>query len=159
MWIVLVMIMALAGASGINMSIRLGSNNPDGAKQAGHIGIWLCSLFSWAIGFFVWIKVEWFGKIFTNDEVFLKLFAECRTPFAITLVVMNMSVAIEKVPYAMGRTQAVFWMGLVASWGAQVPAVFLFTTFWRDDLVGLYTGMAVGYAVLVVLYSAIAFTR
>ena len=41
---------------------------------------------------------------------------------------------------------------------AQVPAVICFTSYWRDDLVGLYTGMAVGYGVLVILYSAIAFT-
>jgi hypothetical protein len=41
---------------------------------------------------------------------------------------------------------------------AQVPAVILCTTYWRDDLYGLFTGMAIGYAVLVVLYSFIAFT-
>jgi hypothetical protein len=41
---------------------------------------------------------------------------------------------------------------------AQVPAVLFLTTYWRDDLIGLYWGMAIGYFVLVVLYSAIAFT-
>lgn len=41
---------------------------------------------------------------------------------------------------------------------AQVPAVLFLTTYWRDDLIGLYWGMAVGYFVLVVLYSLIAFT-
>lgn len=41
---------------------------------------------------------------------------------------------------------------------AQVPAVLFLTTYWRDDLIGLYWGMAIGYLVLVVLYSAIAFT-
>ena len=71
MWIVLVMVMAMAGASGINMSIRLGRNEPYGARQAGYIGIVLCSVVSSLIGLFVWIKVEWFGRIFTNDETFL----------------------------------------------------------------------------------------
>lgn len=42
---------------------------------------------------------------------------------------------------------------------AQVPAVFLCTTYWRNDLIGLYTGMCIGYGVLVVLYSVIASTR
>lgn len=41
---------------------------------------------------------------------------------------------------------------------AQVPAVLFLTTYWRDDLIGLYWGMVVGYFVVCVLYSAIAFT-
>jgi Na+-driven multidrug efflux pump len=66
---------------------------------------------------------------------------------------MNMSVAIERIPYSMGRTKEVFWFGLIASWGAQVPAVVLLTKFWRDDLIGLYWGMVVGYLVLTGLYA------
>jgi hypothetical protein len=50
-------------------------------------------------------------------------------------------------------------MGFVASWGGQVPAVLLFTKYWRDDLVGLYTGMAAGYLMLTVLYSIITLRR
>lgn len=50
-------------------------------------------------------------------------------------------------------------MGFVASWGGQVPAVLLLTKYWRDDLVGLYTGMAIGYIMLVILYSIIVFRR
>ena len=40
-----------------------------------------------------------------------------------------------------------------------MPGVYLCMTYWRNDLFGLYTGMAIGYAVLVVLYSYMAFTR
>lgn len=50
-------------------------------------------------------------------------------------------------------------MGFVASWGGQVPAVLLLTKYWRDDLVGLYTGMAIGYIMLAILYSIIVFRR
>ena len=117
MWIVLIMVVAMSGASGINMSTRLGRMDPLGAKQAGHIGIAMCSIICVIVGFLVWVKARMFGRIFTNDEIFLDLFEESKTPFAITLVLMNMSVAIEKIPYAMGRTQAVFWLGLIASWG------------------------------------------
>lgn len=53
----------------------------------------------------------------------------------------------------------VFWYGLVASWGGQVPAVFLCTSYWRNDLIGLYTGMVVGYGVLVLLYGYIVVSR
>jgi Na+-driven multidrug efflux pump len=52
----------------------------------------------------------------------------------------------------MGRSREVFWYGFIASWGAQVPGVVLLTNFWRNDLVGLYYGMVVGYGVLTVLY-------
>jgi len=99
------------------------------------------------------------GRIFSNDPDFLDLFAEARVPFTITLVLMNLSVAIERIPYSMGRTKEVFWLGFIASWGAQVPAVILLTKYWRDDLAALYWGMAIGYAVVTVLYGWISFTR
>ena len=57
------------------------------------------------------------------------------------------------------ESKEIFWYGLLASWGGQVPAVFLCTKYWRSDLTGLYTGMSIGYGVLVGLYSWIAFTR
>jgi Na+-driven multidrug efflux pump len=187
MWIVLVCVMALAGASGIIMSMRLGSLDHAGAKQAGLVGVGLSSMICTVIGLVVWANIEAFGRIFTDDEDFLRLFREARTPFAITLILMNISIAVEKIPYSMGRTQEVFWMGFIASWGgtseefgptigpyrnwtaltfllcsyvtAQVPAVFLCTKYWRNDLTGLYTGMCFGYGVLVLLYGAIAATR
>ena len=194
MWIVLVMVMALSGASGINMSIRLGRLDHKGAKQAGYVGICMSSLVCCVISIAVWSKVRYFGMIFSNDTVFLDLFESAKTPFTVTLLLMNVAMAIEKVPYSMGRTTEVFWYGLIASWGgklareyrvffqsifrnfnflmilflsfflrrifraAQVPAVILCTAYWRDDLYGLFTGMAIGYAVLVLLYSYIAFT-
>lgn len=207
MWIVLVMVVAMSGASGINMSMRLGQMDHVGAKQAGYVGVGMSAIVCSLIGIVVWAQINAFGRIFTNDPSFLSMFEEARTPFIITLVLMNMSIALEKIPYSMGRTTEVFWMGLIASWGgtfylfivlstvtyrhsicvfltklvapsscafsdektkqnktypnhaAQVPAVFAFTKYWRNDLIGLYTGMAVGYAVLVLLYSIIAFSR
>lgn len=158
MWIVLIMVNALSGAAGIKMSLRLGRVNPAGAKQAGHVGVFLSFVVLALLFFAIVTHVRWFGRIFTNDEEFLALFESARWPFTITLVLMNLSVAIEKIPYSMGRTSDVFWMGLVASWGAQVPAVFVMTTYWRNDLVGLYWGMAIGYMMLCFLYGYIAFT-
>ena len=39
MWIEIIMVSALSGASGINISLRLGKLDPTGAKQAGCVGI------------------------------------------------------------------------------------------------------------------------
>merc|ERR1719453_777965 len=66
---------------------------------------------------------------------------------------MNLAVVIEKIPVVMGRTSTVFYAGLVGSWVGQVPLVLICTKFWRDDLVGLYTGVALGYLLLVLLLS------
>jgi Na+-driven multidrug efflux pump len=158
MWIVLTAVNSMATASGINISIRLGKLNAAGAKQAGHVGAYMSLVFLLLVFGLVVRNIRALGRIFTNDASFLDSFEETKWPFSITLLLMNLSVAIEKIPYSMGRTAIVFWMGCIASWGAQVPAVLFLTTYWRNDLMGLYSGMAIGYFVLVVLYSAIAFT-
>ncbi|VEU40530.1 unnamed protein product [Pseudo-nitzschia multistriata] len=155
MWIALIFVVSIAGAAAINMSIRLGKRDPYGARQAGHVSIGMVVIMLCILGFFILLKNRWFGLIFTNDEEFLSLFQQCSVPFTISLIFMNLSVAIERIPYSMGRTKEVFWMGFVASWGGQVPAVFILTTYWRNDLVGLYTGMAIGYFLLTILYSII----
>lgn len=158
MWIVLIMVNALSSAAGIKMSQRLGNMDPSGAKQAGEVGIILSLLVLLLIMVGVFFRIRLFGLIFTHDEDFLSLFETTTIPFCCTLFLMNMSVAVERIPYAMGRTKEVFWMGLIASWGAQVPGVYCLTTYWRNDLFGLYCGMALGYGVLLILYSYITLT-
>lgn len=157
MWLTLVVIWSIAGASSINMTLRLGKMNPVGARQAGYTGIALSAAILVILGVFVSFRSRLVARIFTEDEVFLNLFEEASLPFTLTLCFMNLAVAIERVPYAMGRTREIFWMGFVASWFGQVPGVILMTRYWRNDLVGIYTGMAIGYAVLCVLYGWIAF--
>lgn len=156
MWIALIMVGSMSGASAINMSLRLGRNEPVGARQAGYVGVAMAAAILGVLSILILVHSDWFGRIFTNDELFLSMFNEASTPFTFTLFFMNLAVAIERIPYSMGRTKEVFWMGLVASWGGQVPGVILCTRYWRADLVGLYTGMAIGYGMLVVLYSFIA---
>jgi multidrug resistance protein, MATE family len=157
MWITLIIISALSQASGVKISMRLGKLNPVGAKQAGEVGLVLCFVTLCFVSLLVLWKVRFLGTIFTNDEDFLLMFEECSVPFTATLFLMNFSIAIEKIPYSMGRTSEVFWMGLIASWGFQVPGVLVCTTYWRKDLVGLYTGMSIGYLALCILYGNIAF--
>jgi MATE family multidrug resistance protein len=158
MWIVLIMVNALSSASGIKTSIRLGKLDHKGAKQAGETGIAMAGLVLLAIGIVVYNKMRWFGRIFTDNELFLDSFEETKLPFTLALMLMNVSVAIERIPYSMGRTKEVFWLGFAASWGAQVPAVVLLTKYWRNDLTGVYWGMTIGYLVLAILYSWVTFT-
>lgn len=71
---------------------------------------------------------------------------------------MNLAVFLERIPLAMGRTKLVLAVGMVGSWVGQVPGVFLCTELWRKDLVGLYSGVALGYALLVGIYLVVIFT-
>lgn len=158
-WIALIFVGALSGASAINMSLRLGKMDPWGARQAGYVGIAMSIVILTILCLFIVAQPRWIGMIFTEDEEFLTLFEHASLPFTVTLFFMNLSVAIERIPYSMGRTREVFWMGFVASWGGQVPGVILFTKYWRDDLVGLYWGMAIGYFFLTILYGLIAVKR
>lgn len=158
MWITLIIINALSSASGIKMSMRLGNLNHIGAKQAAHVGLTLSCIVLCIVSFLVLWQIRTLGSIFTHDEEFLQLFEDCATPFTTTLFLMNLAVAIEKIPYSMGRTSEILWMGFIASWGFQVPGVLVCTTYWRNDLVGLYSGMAIGYFALCILYGIIAFT-
>ena len=102
MWIALIFIVAIAAAASINMSIRLGKMDHKGAKQAGDvsIGMTVCTLVFLVT--LILVKNRWFGLIFTNDEEFLELFAECAVPFTISLFFMNLSIALERIPYTMG---------------------------------------------------------
>jgi Na+-driven multidrug efflux pump len=119
MWIALVLVGALSGASSINMSLRLGRMDPDGARQAGYVGIGMATAVLTLLSCGILIHSRWFGMIFTNDQLFLDMFEEASVPFTLTLFFMNLAVAIERIPYSMGRTREVFWMGFVASWGGK----------------------------------------
>ena len=102
MWIALIFVGALSRAASVNMSIRLGKNDPFGARQAGYVGIGMSAAALVVLGGFVLFRSRWFAVIFTSDEEFLRLFEECSVPFTVTLFFMNLSVAIERIPYSMG---------------------------------------------------------
>ena len=110
---------ALSGASSINMSLRLGKLDHIGARQSGYVGIAMSTCMLTLISMFLLFQCRLFFSIFTNDELYLDMFEEANVPFTIALFFMNLAVAIEKIPYSMGRTNEVFWMGLVASWGGK----------------------------------------
>jgi Na+-driven multidrug efflux pump len=133
--------------------------DPSGAKQAGYVGICMAVAVLVVLSVLILLKGRWFGLIFSNDETFLRLFDDSKIPFTATLFFTDLCVALEQIPYSMGRTRDVFWVSFIASWGGQVPAVLLLTTYWRNDLIGLYTGMAFGYFYLSILYAYIVFRR
>jgi Na+-driven multidrug efflux pump len=103
------------------------------------------------------------GMIFSDDPEVLNRFYEIRLPFAATAALMNLTVFLEVVPSTMLYTRTTFIIGLVGSWVGQVPAVLICTQFWRKDLVGLYTGCAIGYgltsAILAIFFCTVSFKK
>lgn len=116
MWIALVLVGALSGAAAINMSLRLGGNNYKGAKQAGFVGISMATMMLMILSTVILFDSRLIGMIFTQDKEFLDMFEEASIPFTITLFCMNLAVALERIPYSMGRTREVFAMGFIGSW-------------------------------------------
>jgi MATE family multidrug resistance protein len=144
LWITLIFVGSLSGASGIKIAQRLGSGDVQAAKQAAAGGIALTFLILLFLSSFVYFNIRRFGSLFTNDESYLDLFEECRWPFTCVLFAMNFAVGIETIPLSMGQTGNVFYSGFVASWLGQVPGVILLIRFWRHDLYAIYFGVAIG---------------
>jgi Na+-driven multidrug efflux pump len=102
------------------MSLRLGKLDHFGARQAGYVlGIAMSTCVLTLFSMFLLFQCRLFFSIFTNDELYLDMFEEANVSFTITLFFMNLAVAIERIPYSMGRANEVFWMGLIASWGGR----------------------------------------
>lgn len=154
-WMALTFLGALAGGVGIQLNVALGKGSTADAKRAAWVGTGMAIAVLAALAVLILCIPRTLAQIFSNDPAVLDLFQACRLPFAAFVVLMNLSVNIEKIPMAAGRVNSVFYAGLVGSWLGQVPGVILCTTFWRKDLYGLYTGVAAGYGLLVLLYAGI----
>ena len=115
-WMTLIFVTSVSSAAGINIGIRLGKFEPDGARQAAYVGIGLCFVSLLIISYLTSSRIRQIGSVFTNDAVLLDILDECKYAFVATLFFMNLAVAIERVPLSMGRTNTVFWCGFVASW-------------------------------------------
>eukprot|EP00854_Cymbomonas_tetramitiformis_P014638 gene14638-17293_t len=148
LWMCLTFMGSLAGAVGIKLGLAFGKGDAELAKFTAFVGTVVAVAVLIVLGFIVYAIPRQLGSIFSTDDEVLDLFVEIRIPLAVMMVVMNLSVNLERIPMAMGRTKEVLIMGLVGSWVGQVPGVLLCTQLWRKDLVGLYTGVAAGYALL-----------
>eukprot|EP00571_Detonula_confervacea_P015579 CAMPEP_0172308306 /NCGR_PEP_ID=MMETSP1058-20130122/8944_1 /TAXON_ID=83371 /ORGANISM="Detonula confervacea, Strain CCMP 353" /LENGTH=509 /DNA_ID=CAMNT_0013020691 /DNA_START=118 /DNA_END=1647 /DNA_ORIENTATION=- len=158
LWITLIFVGSLSGAAGIKIGMRLGSGHAAAARQAAAVGIGLALGFLLLLSAIVYFNIRLFGKLFTDDESYLDLFEECRWPFTCVIFFMSLSVGLETIPLSMGQTGNVFYAGFAAGWLGQVPGVLLLIRFWRRDLYALYTGVAIGYGVLVIIYGWLAYS-
>ena len=161
-WIASALPGAITRAAAINVSLRLGQCDPNGAKLTGYIGIVLHGVVAALIlTLVIPTNLPWYHRnlfIMLDDEDY-QMFGEARVPIATSFVLMNLANAIETILISMGRTVDVFLMKFASSWGVKVYFVTNFIAHWRQDLVGLHTGIAIGDGVLVILYGYAILTR
>jgi MATE family multidrug resistance protein len=150
-WMTLTLVGSLGGALGARLGIQIGQGDIDGGKQTVLVGGGICCGTLAFLSVVVYIMVRPIGAIFSDDPEVIDQFVQSRLPLATMIFTMNLSVFLERIPVAMGRTKIVFYAGVVGSWVGQVPGVVLALHFWRNDLVGLYWGVSFGYMLLCLL--------
>lgn len=152
MWMCLTLCGSLGGAVGITLAISLGRGDTVRSQLVTKIGIGLALSILAVLSLLVFSFPRQLGSIFSSDPLVLDKYEDIRLPLAVVALVMNFSVVLERIPMSMGRTREVLVLGLIGSWGGQVPGVLLCTRLWRNDLYGLYSGVACGYLLLCGLY-------
>jgi len=150
-WIALTFLGSLGGAMSIQLGQALGRGNAEESALLANIGLGISVVLGGILAFVVAMFPRQCGGIFSNDPVILGLFEESRWPMAAFVLTMNVGTMMEGIPRAAGRMRTAFYAGVIGSWVGQVPCVLLCTTYWRKDLLGLYTGVAMGYALLIVM--------
>jgi len=145
LWICLMFSGALARAAGIQIAIAIGNRSVAAAKSTAKIGLALVCLGLVILSAVVCFCPSSMAAIFSSDQPFVQRVVEASFPLAALVASMNLTVALEAIVSSLGKTRHLLVSGLVGSWLGQVPICFLFSTFWRNDIIGLFWGMAAGY--------------
>ena len=150
-WMTLIFVGSLGNALGVRLGILIGQSDIEGGKQTVLVGGGICFGVLAFLSIVLYVMVRPIGSIFSDDPAVIEQFFQTRLPLAAMVFSMNLSVFLERILVAFGRTKVVFYAGVVGSWLGQVPGVLLALNFWRNDLVGLYWGASFGYMLLCLL--------
>jgi len=160
LWMCLILIGSFAGALSIKLGTAFGAGKVRTAKETAAVATIVTVATLAGLSVLVVSFPRYLAAIFSSDLEIQDRFEDIRFPLAAMMFLMNFSVFLERIPSVMGRTKLVLAAGLLGSWGGQVPGVLICTQYWRKDLVGLYTGCAIGYGFLCIfLATAIAMTN
>ncbi|CAJ1441371.1 unnamed protein product, partial [Effrenium voratum] len=131
-WMALTFLGALAGAVGVQLNIALGKGSTADAKRTAKVGTVMAVVFLLVLGALVVCIPRSLAKIFSNDPKVADLFAYCRWPFCAFVVLMNMSVNLERIPMVAGLwpkargskpPSANAFHHNVTSWGGSIQAL------------------------------------
>lgn len=147
----LTLVGSLGSALGARLGIQVGQSDIAGGKQTVMVGSGMCCGALAFLCVVVYNMVRPIGAIFSGDPAVIEQFVQARLSLVVMIFNMNLSVFLERILMALGRSKIVFYAGVIGSWVGQVPGVMFALHFWRNDLVGLYWGVSFGYALLCVL--------
>jgi len=145
LWICLMFSGALARAAGIKIAISIGNSSVAAAQSIARIGLALVTVGLVILSVVVALRPSDLASVFARDPTFIQRVEEASLPLAALVFSMNLTVALEGIVASLGKTRHLLVSGLIGSWVGQVPVCFIISAFWRNDIIGLFWGMAVGY--------------
>jgi len=148
LWITLTVVGALAQSVGILVGQNMASGDIHRSKSILHNGGSFTILTLLLLTVIIFLNLEEFAGIFSNDTEIKEVFLKIRTPLCLELFLMNMSVFFEGILISLGKTRTVFWIGALGSWAGQVPACWI-GTFYFKDLKMVFWGVSIGYGLTV----------
>lgn len=116
LWISLTLIGSFSQAYGIKISAALGAGDGELARKRTMTCLKFIGSFLIMLSSIVLLYTRKLGSIFTEDREFLDMFESVSMPFANMVIWMNLSKAFALIFGAMGRSDVVFYLGLIGSW-------------------------------------------
>ena len=116
LWISLTLIGSFSQAYGIKISAALGAGDGELARKRTMTCLKIIGSFLIMLSSIVLLYTRKLGSIFTEDREFLDMFESVSMPFANMVIWMNLSKAFALIFGAMGRSDVVFYLGLIGSW-------------------------------------------
>jgi len=141
--------------AGLAIAQHLGAGDVAGAKRAAHSGMRVAAVAVTALACAVTLFLEPLGWVLMGDSGALSQLLAVRWPLAGTTLAMNALVVLEQLLLSAGCARSVFYGGLVGSWACQLPTVLLLVLCWRAELLAVYTGVALGYAIAAAILAGV----
>ena len=107
LWICLIFTGATAGATGITLASALGAGDVHAARRAARAGTLVVGVALLILCAAILVFARPIARIFSEDEEVLELFHESRKALALATFFMNLTVFLETMPNAFGRTRNV----------------------------------------------------
>mmetsp|Transcript_16363 Transcript_16363/g.53269 ORF Transcript_16363/g.53269 Transcript_16363/m.53269 type:complete len:212 (-) Transcript_16363:44-679(-) len=146
---------ALGQAVGTKVSYGLGAGDVPAVERDVFLGLLITVASLALLSLVVYAIPATLGSVFSSDATIIDAFARARTPLAALVFFVNLAVVLERIPVVAGRTKSVLVCATIGSWLGQVPAVILCLTLWQKSIEALFTGVAVGYLFLCLMYAAL----
>lgn len=133
----------IADATGIRMSQYLGSNQPNKARSATHIGIGICTLSGLALGVSFWTFGDSIAALLSNDPAVQEQLVSNRDRIAAFIWFVGMQFSSSILLYMQGRGWLVTTITPLCTWLVGLPLILYCSK--KQGLPGVFFGLNSGY--------------